>query len=255
MNRLLLVGALVAVVVIASLGVYLALSFPKQSTGFLSDSISTKNDTLGLSLTLKLNSTSIHPSQRLAIYITLLNNLPTNNNLTVASHWKVHGFPVALWSPCFIQQFGEPNEPVEFVAVKGNYSLGMLETLSANTSIGYGGCHEFSIIQHLVFQPLSDRANLTGFYCAARCYQSPISYTNSLSSNFTVNGYWTYPLNRTDGLTRIHGCYSNVPTACYNYQYPEVAPIAQHLFTAGLYTLVVSDEWGQTVILRFVVSL
>ena len=35
------------------------------------------------------------------------------------------------------------------------------------------------------------------------------------------------------------------------FNYPEVGATAEHPFTAGGYTLVVSDEWNQTVILHF----
>ena len=80
-----------------------------------------------------------------------------------------------------------------------------------------------------------------------------------LQSNFTVNGYWGYPLNGSEAndiFTPPHPtCVINgVPGGCLTFNYPEVGPRTQALFSQGSYTLVVSDFLGQTDLLYFSVS-
>jgi hypothetical protein len=77
-----------------------------------------------------------------------------------------------------------------------------------------------------------------------------------MTSKFSVNGYWTYPINASESQDVDSGRYdcstnSSVSVTCPYFAYPEVAPIALRTFTSGHYTLVVSDEWGQVVILNF----
>ena len=132
--------------------------------------------------------------------------------------------------------------------VKGHYSLAELQAASANTTISYG-CHEGGQVAHLVFEATSNEANLSGTFCVNNC--SPFHGARySLVSNFSVNGYWAYPINSSeasDVYTPSSGC-------CVTYAYPEVGPIAQHLFIPGSYTVAVTDEWGQSEVEYFQVS-
>jgi hypothetical protein len=137
--------------------------------------------------------------------------------------------------------------------VKGNYSGQNLDAMSANASISQGGCAEGGTVNYLFFQPQSSLANTTGDFCTANCGHYSQSW--NLNTNFTVSGYWAYPINSSeaaDVFTPPHPecTVSGVPD-CSTFNYPEVGPFAQHAFTPGTYTLAVSDEWGQTVTLHF----
>lgn len=106
---------------------------------------------------------------------------------------------------------------------------------------------EGGTVTHLLFQPNSSMAELEGSSCVVEC--SPFHSTLKLVSNFTVNGYWVYPMNATeanDVYTPVDGGVS--------FQYPEVGPVSAHSFVPGIYTFVAADEWGQTGIVHFSVG-
>ena len=206
----------------------------------------------GLELNVSISSTTLQLGQSLNISVALFNGLSTLNNIsTTFSSWRLVGFPIAFWPQCFYQQ------PVEFMIVRGNYSLGQLQALSGNTSVPLTFCiSQVLEVKYLTFQPKSDVANLTGDFCLIGC--SPDDFgLYRMTSNFTVNGYWAYPLNSSellDLLTPEAGCSTNGSGFCLTFNYPEVGPTAQSLFSVGQYTLVVVAEWGQTVLLHFAVA-
>jgi len=209
----------------------------------------------GLQLEVALNSSTIRLGQRLGIEVSLNNTISSLLNLSSSSAWKVGGFPIAMWPGCYFTQ------AVEFMIVKGNYNLSALQTASNSSEwfpSNFVGCAEGGTIEHIVFQPTSVRANLSGTMCVAICTPRQSFGADDLASNFTVNGYWTYPFNSSeawDVLTPIKPC--PPPSYCspaVTFNFPEESPIPQHLFTSGLYTLVVDDEWGQAVILHFTVT-
>src|SRR5271154_4039013 len=74
----------------------------------------------GLELSASTNST-IQEGQKLTITMSLLNSSPSPLIVPASDDWGVHGFPVALWSPC------TGLEPLEFMVVKGNYTLDDLQ--------------------------------------------------------------------------------------------------------------------------------
>ena len=207
-----------------------------------------------------MNATSLKVGQRLGITISLYNSLTTLLNLSTTTNavngsyvplvWQVNGFPVAMWYSCI------GVEPVEFMVVSGNHSVEQLHAASANTSIPQGMCMEGGWVNYVALRPESSDANLTGVFCTAYCYPSASSF--DMVTAFTVNGFWAYPINRSvanDVNTPAQPpCVESGGGVCYTYNYPEVGSIAQHSFTPGWHTLVVSDEWGQAVTLRFLVE-
>jgi hypothetical protein len=228
---------LVLLLVIASAGVGYFVGTTNQRTVTL---IPSSSSVSGLELRVSLNSTRFSPNEKLGINISLYNSLSSPFNLSVSNDWKVLGFPVAIWSPCLY------SEPVEFMIVKGNLSLAQLQIASVNSSTSGGFCMEGGSVTHLLFQPNSNTAELEGSYCIANC--SPYRSTVKLISNFTVNGYWIYPMNATeanDVYTPIDGGVS--------FQYPEVGPVRALGFASGMYTFVAADEWGQTDIVHFLI--
>jgi hypothetical protein len=216
----------------------------------------------GLQLRVEVNSTTIKVGQGLGITVSLYNTLASNDSKTVSNDWRVSGFPIAMWQPCLFQRsFSEwekhAQEPVEFIIVRGSFNFPELEALSSNTTVFVGGCASygpFLQVQQVVFQPRSSDVYLIG--CSNGCNNrrgllpwSPIR----LSANFTVNGYWVYPINETEVQDALapFSCPGSGFTDCRRFMYPEVGPMAHSLFTSGQYTLVVSDEWGQVVIVYF----
>lgn len=210
----------------------------------------------GLELRVALNSTHLNVGQNLSMSLSLFNTLSTQNNVTLpyivpnSSQLLIPlGFPIALWGGCL-------NEPIYFMIVKGIYSAGELHDMSTNSSPPSIACSAGGRVASLQFQSNSDVALVNAFLCITSCRQD--QFLSQLESNFTVNGYWALPLNASEAsdiLTPGTPCTINgVATRCVTFNYPEVGPIAQALFSPGKYTLAVSDLWGQVDILYFTVS-
>jgi hypothetical protein len=222
-------------------------SQPSTSTPAVSSVLASN----GLRLTASISSAKIEVSQSLNISVSLSNALPSVNTVVPSNLTAFQGFPVAFWPTCF----GTP--PVEFVALRGNYSAADLRedgnTTGPSPSVA---CAEYGLrygllISDFVFQPGSDRAVLTGVFVSA--VGSNLNATRGpydLASNFTVDGYWSYPFTGSESqdlLTPVGGGPGT------GFVYPEVGPVADHPFAVGVYTLMVEDEWGQVVILHFTV--
>jgi hypothetical protein len=182
--------------------------------------------------------------------MSLLYSFPSPLIVPASDDWEFHGFPVALWTPC------TGLEPLEFTVVKGNYTLNDLQAASTNSSIPQGGCMEGGSVYNLVFQGEGSEANATGQFCEANCF--PANNRFNLDANFTVSGYWAYPINSSEATDIFTPptpeCLASGIPDCVGFQFPEVGPFAQHGFIPGFYTLAVADEWGQTQILHFAVA-
>jgi len=248
-------GQIIAIVVVVAI-VALALGrqyvqFPIASPFLIGESLGSGSIYQGLELMASINATTILVGQSLGIAVSLFNTLPVSNIVSSASEltsFKVTGFPIAMWSACLF------NDPVEFMVVKGNYSLLQLEDLSQNTSTPSIMCMEGGAVNHFIFNPRSDVADVIGNFCMAEC--SPmILWSVYLASDFAIKGYWGYPLNQSEAgdlYTPVGGCVSPPVGSCgYTFNYPEASPIPQAQFTAGEYTVVVCDEWGQSVVFHF----
>jgi hypothetical protein len=223
-----------------------------KSSSTSAQTISTVSPENGLVLSAAVSPQSPKAGQNLSIEIALSNGRSTPVNVSVSNDWTVNGFPVAMWGEC------DGLEPIEFMVVRGNYSLAQLSSASANSSVYDAarypfGCAEGGSESYLEFQPDSSVANATGTFCGGTC--SPSSHTWNLTSIFSVSGYWAYPINSSeadDSLTPPSPeCMSSGIPDCIGFNYPEAGPYAQHVFTPGLYTLAVADEWGQAVVLHF----
>jgi hypothetical protein len=207
----------------------------------------TANESTGTPALLVSANASIQEGQNLSITIALVNPSPSPLIVGASDDWNVNGFPVAIWSGC------SGLEPVEFMIVKGNYTLESLQAASANASISQGGCMEGGSVGVLLFQGQGSGADVKGTFCEASCFPDISHY--DLDSNFTVSGFWAYPINASeaaDVFTPPHPeCFVSGHQDCSTYNYPEVGPFAQHTFVPGWYTLAVSDEWGQAVLRSF----
>ena len=211
---------------------------------------STVNSTAvrGLQLTVITNDTNLQAGHSLNVTISLQNTSPAPLNISTTNDWQIPGFPVSVTSACF------GYEPIEFMIVRGNYTLNALEAASTNSSGSFPiYCMEGGWVNYVTFEPNSVTANFTGMMCEASCH--PQTYSYRLMTNFTVSGYWGYPLNSSevnDILSEPNPpCYVNGVRDCSTFAYPEVGPTAQHKFVDGAYTLAVEDEWGDVLLLSF----
>ena len=195
----------------------------------------------GIILRVGLNSTVLQPGQRLALTVSLFNNLTVSDYIQTAENWNVAGFPISIWPGCLFSL------PLDFTILRGNVSLDQIEAIGKGQAPGYS-CMEGTSIDHVIFQPKSSNATLTGTYCGGACVPNQVYGPYNLVSNFTVGGYWDYPLTINDS-NYLYSPYDGGVT----FRYPEVGPVAAHPFDPGVYTLVVADEWGQVVLLHFTV--
>jgi hypothetical protein len=203
-----------------------------------------------LQLRLSVNATTLYVGQNLAVSVELVNPLQEQNNVPgihgwpdvynasdLPSIWSFMGFPIWSWVGC--DQFF----PMEFAIVKGNYTLAGLEAFSP------GGptpvvpmCSEGSFVNRFVFQPDSDRADLTS-------PNGDVILNPTFQSNYTVSGYW----NETE--ISKYGSIQEFTAGDFNHiTFPNPPPTGQTAFTPGTYTVAVSDEWGQTSLLYFAVK-
>jgi len=192
-----------------------------ETSSVLSDS--------GLELTLSLNATTIKVGQELNITVSLSNALNRTNVVQISNSSVFLGVPVALWPPCYFSL------PVQMIVIHGSYDLRNLSKV-ANTPFDYG-CMEGWNVDHVIFQPSSDEANLTGIYNVDNSNQSLGPF--HLTENFTTDGYWDLQNLSKELNTPIIG----------EYQYPPRPP-DYIFFVPGEYTIAAEDEWGQVVVLH-----
>ncbi len=245
--RLSKVIVILAIVTIAAVAGVYYLNTVDPFRPFVS-SVLGSTETGSLQLDVSTNSSLLTPGSSLGITLSVENTATQPLNVSERGNWTVIGFPVATDPACI------GPEPIEFMVVSGDLSLSDLRQESVNSSYPSVMCMEGGSTHYFLFEPDSSIANLTGFFCTANCY--PSTSTANLTSSFSIRGYWAYPLNSSeanDVLTPASPeCYVNgAPGDCVTFNYPEVGPIAQHPFVAGTYTMVVTDEWNQTVLLHF----
>ncbi len=135
----------------------------------------------GVDLQVTLNATTISVGQRLNITIVLLNTLKETDLIPTSTNWSFQAFPVAIWPPCIFVL------PVEFVVLKGNYTLGDLEAAGSNSTADLV-CMEGTTVDHVAFQPTSDIATMNGTYLGGEVEPTRIGPIR-LATNFTVSGY------------------------------------------------------------------
>jgi hypothetical protein len=232
-----LVGVALALLLFDSAGLYVFF-FPPASTyacgqpastaicGPSSSSVTSSN---GLQLTLTINSTVIAAGQEPSIVVSILNTLPVVNNLSTSNDWRFSGVPISMWPMCYW------GYPAVIVVLKGNYSLQDLPNV-ASVSFTYM-CAEGVTVDHAIFQPSSDQADITGVYDVTSSRETLGPF--SMELNFTTGGYWDLQaLAKTLNPPSL-GMGSNPP--------------AYVRFVSGVYTIGVADEWSQAVVVHFTV--
>jgi hypothetical protein len=135
--------------------------------------------------------------------------------------------------------------PLEFIVMKGHYTEGNLSSAGVTGLLPYI-CAEGVTVDHVVFQPNSDTFSLTGLYGVTQANETLGPYGTAIS--LTIPGYW-------DPFTssQMQNSSFYFPYEQY-FTYRSTSPIAEHMFTSGVYTAAVADEWGDLVLLYFIVD-
>jgi len=213
------VGAIV--VIIAASGLYLSgLPFQKTtSTAVFSNyplSAETSDSTIGLQLRVILNSSKLMTGEGIRVSITEMNILNSTNNVTASNSWPLNGLALG---PC-----GTVNYPIGIGIFQGYFTGSNISSAGKPLSIYNPGEYMCPMILtntgSYEFQPMSDSAQVSGSCTSGSCFQLDIT------SRIDAGGYWNLGLG---GRT-----FENFPP--------------------GTYTVIGGDEWGQLVILHFVVS-
>jgi hypothetical protein len=185
----------------------------------------------GIQLNASISATSLPLGENLTVSMTLLNTLSIVNNVSTAGNWTFQGVHVALWGGCVIDY------PLEVLVVRGDYSVQNISQI-ANTTLPYT-CYGADVVDHVIFQPNSDEANLTGTLIGSNFTSGPLSQ----SLSFSTAGYWDFETSPSPGQQISP---PNVIAA--NNTVPATP------FAPGTYTVAVEDEWGQALTLHFDVT-
>ena len=217
----------------------------------------------GLQLSTSINSTDLAVGQSLNVSISVTNTLATPNGFDglngqpdlgpgvpgmpkgETGNWTFYGVPAFTFPQC--RTYPWP-PPISVLVLSGNYSVERLASI-ANSSLpfacaggGIGPAFPF-----YTFEPKSDVINLTVEYGGGAPLAKPGLF--AVSSNFTVTGSWNLSSLAREG-PGDYGCIPETPDFPPNYcVLPSSTP-----FAPGVYTVGVSDEWGQAVVLHFTVT-
>lgn len=187
-------------------------------------SLSGLNDTLGLNFSMTLNSTVLNSGQSISITFDEWNFLDSFNNVTASGNWSYSDFQ---GSPCYSGP-ALPNLPFSIAIVQGYYTESNLTgTISLPILSPPGAWYSCPLMggppTEFDFYPTSDRV----IVCAPE-FSGPPSFINeSATQTLSFNGYYA-PYNFNGTTQTIN-------------------------FPPGVYTVVGGDEWGQLVVLHFIV--
>jgi hypothetical protein len=186
-------------------------------------SASTTNEPLGLNFNMAINTTLLQSGEAISITLSETNTLTHFNNITASDNWSYSGFPEQICSdsPSF------RNLPFALAIVHGYYSK---PDLNGTTSL-------------LILYPL-------GFPEAVSCIYTggpPSEYDFSHSSNVAIarNAAFNQDINESISTSMSFSGY---------YNSSQMFSTETINFPPGVYTVVGGDEWGQLVLLHFVVQ-
>jgi hypothetical protein len=188
---------------------------------------STTNPSLGLNFTLTMNTTVLQSGRVISINLSETNTLPHFNNITASDNWAYFGFPeqTCVSGPAIL------NLPFALAIVQGDYSKLDLNGTTSLPILSPPGlsllipCSLFWAPAEYDFYPSSNVAiahNGTVFNVQ----------NESISTSMNFSGYYS------------SGYYNSSGT----YIYETIN------FSPGMYTVIGGDEWGQMVILHFIVT-
>jgi hypothetical protein len=185
----------------------------------------TTNSTLGLSLSITVNTTVLRSGQAIAITLDEFNALDGFNNVTTSDNWAYSDFQ---GMPCTPDYPALPNLPFSIAIVQGYYTESNLTgavslPIFSPPGAFYGCPYMGPPPTEFDFYPSSD---LTIVHTSGISGSSLIN--ESATQTLSFNGYCA-PYNSTSGTVQTIN------------------------FSPGVYTIIGGDEWGQLAVLHFIV--
>jgi hypothetical protein len=194
------------------------------------ETVETTNSTLGLELSLSVNSTMIPSEDAIIVSASIFNTLPTVNNLTASSDWPVQ---YLLSGPC---DYGNKTLfPAGIAAFSGYYGV---NNISSASPIGIWATIECPI--QSVLWGINADDQLINISSYSLLPKNDSGYFAYYASSQTVPGVSSMQLS-TGGIT-ISANNVTFPSHFYNSLLSSLP---------GTYTLVAGDEWGQMVLAHF----
>ncbi len=207
--------------------------------GFPISNASTSED--GLSLTVGINASRIIQGETIRVSASIGNTLSATNDVPVANAYPFQGVMMAMSPGC--GGTGACLVPAMAVVLSGNFTL---QEIEASRTAGFNYSSWQVTVDHVIFQPDSDQANITGFGIpyGTNITRGPYEIT----TNFTTAGSWNFTQMLEQAQPSIDlgiPLLGASPCDCS----PPFAP-----FVPSVYTIAVADEWGAAVVLHVVVD-
>ena len=178
------------------------------------------NATSGLELNLSINSTLYNSGQGVLVNISEFNTLPRINNVSIAKEWPIPGL---TFGPCGSLYF-----PFIAAIFQGYYTSSNISSatqLNVFPPILYS-CPATPDVQYYSFKPMSANASIyvnVRNYTSVQCCVALVGNHHPITSSLNFASYW-------DKLGN------------------------EHNLIAGVYTVAGEDEWGNILILHFLVG-
>jgi hypothetical protein len=224
-----------------------------SSTG-LNQTFEASNSTLGLELLLSVNSTTIPSEDAISISASVVNTLPTSNNLTASDDWAIQGLSSGSCDPQG-NSTDKLFDPVGMTVFRGSYGLQNLSDagrplfvwaiVSCPADFVFVGNQTYiqTNVTSFSLLPGSDNGTYAGFYGVPGPQPPPVcnsgictyppnseTYAKGVFPTRMISGGAIYAANGT-------GFYNSLGSAL-----------------PSNYTLVAGDEWGQIVLAHFEVT-
>jgi hypothetical protein len=176
----------------------------------------------GILLEEGINASVITEGEWVNVSLSISNTLPVANRLNSSFGFPFVGAQVDFTAPftCITP------EPAMLVIMPGNYTLDDLRKVANSTSY----CPNSPQLPPITFEPDSENATITGANPLTNVPEDPGPYRMAFN--------WTIP-----------GSLSSSPELFSATGFGDMTP-----FSPGVYTIAVSDEWGQAVVLHLLVT-
>ncbi|MHB8568514.1 MAG: hypothetical protein ACYC7D_14950 [Nitrososphaerales archaeon] len=260
-NRAVSLGAsalvVIALVIIIGLGVYLNGTFNFTSSSYTSNSLThaspptqttraVTTSSNNLAFTMLLNSSTVQAGQVMGVSLNLFNTLDGTNNVTGAQNWNLTDQ----------SEQGEPsfncaqNDVFRIEVINGyygfsNYSNGSpLDVLPFQPPLGFNQCLLYVRAANSSASPISDQNYGQNYY---------VFNPESNVAQWKTAGTYTTGCSSCDNLNQTNGGCNPCDAINQRAVMNETIILKPSLFasTAGVFTIVAGDEWGQIVILHF----
>jgi hypothetical protein len=210
-------------------------------------SASTTNESLGLNFNMALNTTFLQSGQAISITLDERNLIDSFNNITASNNWAYSGFqPIGPCAP----SPGLYNLPFTVAIVPGYYSiLNLPEVSSLPIFFGPSNVPIFCIFlsppSEYDFYPLSNNVII-------HVYEM---LNESTLTTLTFSGYYNTSDPIAPSISQPSNNSTNQNITVTPFNLTQIVPYSVPMinFPPGVYTIIGGDEWGQLILLHFVV--